>query len=474
MLGFRRTLTPSVSCRPVARAGGDRRRRSGDVACRSVEERRPRREQQGEAASPRAERRRRGAAGASARRQHGSRAVEVVCSRLAVLELFRLCPAVRRRPALPVAASLLPGAGGGGWPEAPRPRCAADRALVSASTREHTHSAPFRRRHAPHCARSPVCHPAGATRVLGARRTAPSPFPDSAASRGVGCSRTLATCASRTGRAAQPTSSGLAPCWRGSPAPAKAARLALTRVAGLRQAAQDSPSCRRLPLPTHASHAPSACAAASCASASRAAAVHAVLRQPPVAPHPQLFAGPPLLQHLRARRDCHGQLYVLRHRRGRLVAARPGRAHAGGDRTAVPETNRDRPSVPRATRDRPRWREITRPGRPSCSSPTCCSGSRSSCPSCSSSTRCRPSRRCLGEGRVRVVGRGGRPRAVSGDLGRSRGVGRACAAEPRESASRGLPGPAWPRAARALGGVAARPASVGGGSAGRDAFGAAE
>mmetsp|Transcript_10653 Transcript_10653/g.32302 ORF Transcript_10653/g.32302 Transcript_10653/m.32302 type:complete len:125 (-) Transcript_10653:360-734(-) len=89
-----------------------------------------------------------------------------------------------------------------------------------------------------------------------------------------------------------------------------------------------------------------------------------------------------------------------------------------------------------------------------------------------------------GEGRVRVVGRGGRPRAVSGDLGRSRGVGRACAAEPRESASRGLPGPAWPRAARALGGVAAaasrvlpaaaRPASVGGGSAGRDAFGAAE
>ena len=59
------------------------------------------------------------------------------------------------------------------------------------------------------------------------------------------------------------------------------------------------------------------------------------------------------------------------------------------------------------------------------------------------------------EGRVRVVGRGGRPRAVSGDLGRSRGVGRACAAEPRESASRGLPGPAWPRAARALGGVAA-------------------
>jgi len=88
------------------------------------------------------------------------------------------------------------------------------------------------------------------------------------------------------------------------------------------------------------------------------------------------------------------------------------------------------------------------------------------------------------EGRVRVVGRGGRPRAVSGDLGRSRGVGRACAAEPRESASRGLPGPAWPRAARALGGVAAaasrdlataaRPASVGGGSAGRDAFGAAE
>ena len=68
----------------------------------------------------------------------------------------------------------------------------------------------------------------------------------------------------------------------------------------------------------------------------------------------------------------------------------------------------------------------------------------------------------------------GQSRAISGDLGRSRGVGRACAAEPRESASRGLPGPAWPRAARALGGVAARPASVGGGSAGRDAFGAAE
>ena len=264
------------------------------------------------------------------------------------------------------------------------------------------------------------------TRVLGARRTAPSPFPDSAASRGVGCSRTLATCASRTGRAAQPTSSGLAPCWRGSPAPAPAARLALTRVAGRRQAAQDSPSCRRLPLPTHASHAPSACAAASCASASRAAAVHAVLRQPPVAPHPQLFAGSPLLQHLRARRDCHGQLYVLRHRRGRLVAARPGRAHAGGDRTAVPETNRDRPSVPRATRDRPRWREITRPGRASCSSPTCCSGSRSSCPSCSSSTRCRPSRRCRrrpppfkARGACESWGAGGglgQSRAISGDL----------------------------------------------------------
>ena len=77
--------------------------------------------------------------------------------------------------------------------------------------------------------------------------------------------------------------------------------------------------------------------------------------------------------------------------------------------------------------------------------------------------------------------------AASGSLGRSRAISRRGKSlrrrAPRERVARAS-SPAWPRAARALGGVAAaasrvlpaaaRPASVGGGSAGRDAFGAAE